>query len=49
MTDNPIKGVVATNGDLKIEDESALESREIDGLVYTAVFGDEDSRDMRAG
>jgi fructose/tagatose bisphosphate aldolase len=45
MTDNPIKGVIATNGDLRIEDEAALESREIDGLVYTAVFGDEDSRD----
>ena len=37
--------VSVLDGQVTIEDEAAISSRAMDSLVYTAVFGDEDSRD----
>src|SRR4029078_11591858 len=45
MIEHPMKGIAAHDGQVDIEDESAIASREIDTLVYAAVFGDDDSRD----
>src|SRR6476659_880086 len=45
MIEHPMKGIAAHDGQVEIEDESAIASREIDTLVYTAVFGENDSRD----
>jgi len=45
MIEHPMKGIAAHDGQVDIEDESAIASREIDTLVYTAVFGEDDSRD----
>ncbi|HUQ18442.1 MAG TPA: class II fructose-bisphosphate aldolase [Gemmatimonadaceae bacterium] len=44
MTDHPIKGIAVHDGTVTIEDDAAI-AREMDNLVYTAVFGDSESRD----
>ena len=46
MVEHLMKGAVAVeNGKVTIEDEAGISSQQMDALAYSAVFGDQDTRD----